>query len=230
MLIAAARGPLTRAKTTGASSVPAFNSFALNFADEGGVTSKTVTISGVAGDLWIGFVKMTHDRTINDPSGWSLPIIDISHNETVQIKMKMWWRILTGATSNPAFTISNGSDEWGAGVLAFKGAATTPIDVAATDNNDTGNSPICPDATTTGANRLILRLFADAASIASQDANYPASTTGIFARNIVGAENSQSVGAAYHTQASAGATGTAQFNNAMAASGRLIAVTIGIKP
>jgi hypothetical protein len=231
MLIAAARGPLTRRKTAGASSAsPTFHQFALEFSDIGGA-SKTVTMSGVAGDLWIGFVQMTDNKTINNPSGWSSPIVDISHAGSVNFKVKVWWRVLTEATSNPTFAINSAGDEWACGVIGFKGAnATAPIDVVATDNDDQGRSPICPSATTLGANRLCLRLFGGGNHVTTQDANYPGSTTGLFARDLLSAENSQCVGAACHTQASAGATGTAQFNNVMAASGRLLAVTIGIKP
>jgi hypothetical protein len=100
MLIAAARGPLTRRKVAGASLAPTFHQFALEFSDIGGA-SKAVSISGVAGDLWIGFVQMSDSKTINNPSGWSSPIVDVGHAGNVNFKMKVWWRVLTGSRLTP---------------------------------------------------------------------------------------------------------------------------------
>jgi hypothetical protein len=211
---------------------PSFSEFALNFADEGGVASKTVTISGTSGNLWLGFVCCVHDRTILDPSGWTL-LLDTAHTGSAAFHVKWWWRILSGATSNPAFTLNMGSDEWCAGVIEVTGAnATAPIGGIVFTNDTETKSPVSPSRDTSGPNRLNFSIYHANRVPATADAGYPAGTTGLFARSPLGTEASQSTGVAYLAQAAAGASGAKTWTDVMTGAGnpRVIAATISVKP
>jgi hypothetical protein len=216
-----------------ASTAPAFKASALNVAS-GATGSRTVTISGVADDLWIAWAFMDDSASFTtDPASWTLLTpAPFTHTGGANTKMRVWYRYLTGSVSNPVFT-EGSSNSWGVGLVSITGAnASTPIDGIATANtevNTTGST--CPTFTTTVANTLILRLYGRVGLPPTADSGYPSSHTGIFVQPMLGT-GSLSLGAAYQTQAGIGATGTALFTPVSGGEGadRVLAVTVAVRP
>jgi hypothetical protein len=233
MLICAGRGSLTRPKSAGGAppATPVLASFALNFTDEGNVGSKTVTGSFSAGDLLIGFTQLrAAGRTADELSGWTT-IADVAFATNASLKAKIYKRLLAAPLSNPVFTTAGtgDGDEWGCGLLRITGASD--VDAIATDVDDTGSAPVCPSVTTTESNRLVIAMFGGQGDVVTQDANYPASTNGLFVRRILPAENIHATGAAWFVQTTQGATGTRQWGTVLAnSSAQLLKFMIAVKP
>jgi hypothetical protein len=195
-------------------------------------SSRTLALSGVAGDLFVACVQViASGRATDAVAGWTdLFGGQVAHTGAALNLSRWMYRVLTGAESNPTFAITGGtSNRWGVTGVKITGANAAPIDDSdVTNNGASTNDPICPASTTTDTNRLVLRWFTSAALIATQDANYPAGTTGLFARTV-GITQNQSVGLAYHEAAAAGNVGAATFTDAMAAAVRWLGATIAIK-
>lgn len=211
---------------------PALDSFALNIADEGAVSTKTVTKSDGSGVLWIAFVTLIDTGvTIDDPSGWDAALIDAVHDNDSNYKTKVWSRFLSGTTTNPQFAVSASTDEWGVALLAITGAASTSyIHKVEFTKNTSSADAVCPAVTTTVDNCLIIRGFTAHGIVSIEDDNYPAGTTGLFVRDVTTANNNrQTIGAAWEEQATAGDTGSATFSS-VANSNDRIPFTIAVRP
>lgn len=199
-----------------------------------GAATRTVPISGTAGQLWIGVVHISvGSSTISAPTAsgatWN-EIFSISHASNSNFKLAAWWKALAGAESNPVFNATN-SDEWGAYVFVFNGTdLTTPIGTEfATTNSGSSASPVCPDVVTAGDNRLLLRLAVSVGAIANAGADAPPPNhTQRYRAQLVGAENAQTLGLATIDHLAAGAAGTATWpsltNNSVVTSRATIAL------
>jgi hypothetical protein len=219
----------------GRAGAPAFSSFALS-ADDGQVSSKAVTISAAAGELLIGIGSLRGaGLNLNAIAGWTqLFSGENAHGQNANFKTRNQWRVAPGGgISNPALTITGGnSDEWGWGCLKIAGAnAATPIHQAAIlESTGSGTTnPDAPSVTTTVPNCLIVRIAVSAGQVASQDSGYPASHTGVFARNVLGPENSQSIAVAWAVQTTAGATGVADFSALLGSITDWFGITLAIR-
>lgn len=227
-----ATGMVMLAAAGGAVAAPAMHAttpFALDVSDTSASTRQP-TISGVAGDLWLGVVGLVDAAdTIDDPSGWDSPLFNDDHDGDANFKAKVWSRLLSGSTSNPAFTITGGpNDEWVAYVLAITGAASTGyIHKFASSKSENAADVTCPSVTTTVDNCLIINFCFVRGIVNTPDSNYPTDTTGLFARDAVPMENRSTIAAAYWVKETAGSTGTKVFSN-LKASNRNLAFTAAI--
>jgi hypothetical protein len=221
MLIAAARGPLIRRKVAVAAPSPLVihptTPFVINVADTS-TASRTFTISGAAGDLWIAFAGLVHaTATINDPAGWDSPVFADDHDNSASFKMSVWSRRLTGPTTNPEITITQSTDEWSCGLVAVQGAAAVGyIHKSAFTKNASSTSPVCPAVVTEVDNCLILRGFFGRGVVTAEDANWPSGTNLLFVRDAVPMENRSCFGVAWEVQETAGDTVTATFSGVKA--------------
>lgn len=169
-----------------------------------GATSFPITISGLSvadGDLMIAYVESPSLlSTLSPPGGWTQLIFD-----EIAVQQGVWWRIASSEPSSYTWT-SDLSCDVAYGILRITGAPTsTPIDTSAhADGTSSGPFP-CAEATTTGANELILQSCAYWQGAAVVVTTVPSGYTSIFMQNT-GANNNLQVG--WINQAVAGSTGT----------------------
>jgi hypothetical protein len=181
-----------------------------------------------SGDLLIGVVVTDDDAgTFTPPSGWTL--INAGTNSSL-VTVGTWYKIAGG--SEPAsytWSWTNPQTVYAFIIRITGHNSSNPINVSgfATGNNIT---PTSPDVNTTVADTLVLRIFGANWAQVTVDGGYPSGHTGITVD--VSGDPSQigqcSGGAAYKTQATAGATGTAAFTMTGAHEWR--ALTIAIAP
>jgi hypothetical protein len=141
------------------------------------------------------------------------------------------YRFLVGSESNPAFTLTGSSDEWGCGVLKIKDASA--IDSNSAIDNSTGtnnNDPTSPSIVTQVNNELVISLILSRQAPVTPDSGYPSGTTGLFFQQCLGMESVSCGGAAWFEQASAGATGAKAWTNAIGANQDSFGITIGVQP
>jgi len=185
------------------------------------VTSITVAKPGdtVEGDLLIGVVITDGDTSgeFTEPTNWSLINEGWSGaGDYGGCTLGAWYRI-AGDSEPATYTWAWTTAET---VYAFIIRITghdpdNPIDVWGFNTAADGFLVTCPDITTTVADTLVLQIFGYDSCYA-WNANYPDEHTGITVESSrpnceAGAEGHCSGGAAYATQATAGATGTADF-------------------
>jgi hypothetical protein len=204
-----------------------------------GSTSGAINVTSIAvskpastasGDLLIGVVITDGSAgTFPVPSGWTL--INSGTSGTA-VTLGTWYKKAGG--SEPAtYTWSwTSSQTVFAFIIRITGQdPTTPIDVSAPATGSS-TTPTCPTVTTSVADTLVLRIFGFD-SCYGYNASYPAGHTGIVVESsrpgcIPGAMEHCSGGAAYKTQATAGATGPASFTASDSWPWR--ALTVAIRP
>jgi hypothetical protein len=199
---------------------PTYQSFAeASYAFD--TTSITVSKpSGTAsGDLLIGVIVTDGDAgTFTPPSGWTLINSGTADpgGITDQVTLGAWYKI-AGGSEPPSYTWNwTNSQAVYAFIIRITGHdSSNPIHVwGVATGSSTGISITitCPDVTTTVDDTLVLRIFGS--DRAMNFGSYPSGHTGIAFDSSSGDNTTPwqcTGGAAYKTQATAGATGTADF-------------------
>jgi hypothetical protein len=187
------------------------------------VSTCTVTMpSGVAsGDLLVVSLSIAANRTITAPSGWTLVYNDLESSAPTRVAT--YYRV--AGSSEPAsydWTVNIGTN-FNASALRISGVnGTTPIDVS--QNDTTASNSISPSVTTTGSDRLILRIFH-----MGRDRTFTQPTSHTKqTESAVGVACDQST--ATITQSGAGATGTATWTVAGGGNDRSVHHVLAIAP
>ncbi|NHJ19993.1 MAG: hypothetical protein EAX91_03540 [Candidatus Lokiarchaeota archaeon] len=180
------------------------------------------------GHLYIAQIIMDDDASFTYvPSGWTEIENDFATQSGPDVRLATYWKI--GSSEPASYRWSCSLSRYWIGVIyritSFD--SNNPIQASATSllNSPGSSSPTAPSVTTTVDNSLILRM------IGADDYNtaypyWPSGTTGLFQDHcgfdtVMGAS-------AYHTQSTAGSTGSAQFT--IGASEIWVATTIAIRP
>lgn len=236
-LVGAARAAMMGAGGSAvAGGPPVIEAYALQLADLGSVSSKTVTLTLSAGDLALGFMVESSSRTLNLPTGYAdVHGGQIAHDDLSTMQARWMWDILASGITEQAFTVSGGtSTEFWPGLLRISGAhATSPIHQQAftTDQID-DNTIVCPAISDTTVNNcLILRVISSYESSAGS-VEYPSGTTGVFLDQVgpSGAAHPESVSVAYEVKEMAGAVGVSNVWGDWDLTKRVIAGTMAIAP
>ena len=162
--------------------------------------------------------RRTNLNVHSAPSGWT----EIDQTSISTLTVKSTWRKVAGASepSNYTFSSTGSVPRWAIAIARYSGVdTTTPVNVTASSSGVT-DAPIAPSVTTTVADTLIIR------SAGSYDTylGNPGDHTSRWLLNPLYARN----GGATVSQASAGASGTADFH--LSASRAWVATTIAIAP
>lgn len=218
-----------------APTTPLLDSFALAISDGGLVSSKTATISASAGDFLISVGSLSEGGVnLNAIATWtSLFGGEDAHTERPNFKTRVQHLLAAGSVSNPALTTTASSDEWGWACLKVTGGdGTTPLHQSAILETTGGGtaSPSAPTVTTSVPDCLIIRIAVCRGTLVMQDAGYPAGHTGVFARQIAGAENLQVIAVATTVKATAGVVGAASFAGLITAANDGFGITLAIQP
>jgi len=185
------------------------------------VTSITVAKPGdtVEGDLLIGVVITDGDTSdeFTAPTGWTLINEGWSgEGDFSGCTLGAWYRVAGGSEPTTYTWNWTSAETVYAFIIRITGHNTdNPIDVWGFNTGVNDMTPTCPDVTTTVADTLVLRIFGYD-SCYGWNATYPDEHTGITVESSrpgceAGAQGHCSGGAAYATQATAGAIGTASF-------------------
>jgi len=176
--------------------------------------------SGTAnGDLLIGVVVTDEDAgTFTPPSGWTLINSGTADPGGIadQVTLGTWYKI-AGGSEPPSYTWSwtNPQTVYAFIVRITGHDSSNPINVWGVDTGSSTGTIItitCPDVTTTVDDTLVLRIFG--ADRAMNFGSYPSGHTGITFDSSSGDNTTPyqcTGGAAWQAQATAGATGTADF-------------------
>jgi hypothetical protein len=204
---------------------PAYASFAE--AKSGGTSTPTTVTSitvdkpagTVDGNLLVAVVTWDADSgpgTVGTvPNGWTQLYLNKYTYSGSEVEVGVWWKIASSEGASYTWGWSTAEAVY-AYILRITGNDTSnPINawgITADGSSSYGTSPTCPTVTTTVADTLILRLFGSDRGMTDIDGDYPSGHTGITVDRAGPAASGCSCGgAAYKTQAAAGATGTATF-------------------
>jgi hypothetical protein len=170
-----------------------------------------------SGDLLIACCWMTSAPTDSAPAGWTQALAVSNASGTF---LNVFWKIATGSESAPMFSASYGS--YGEAILyRFSGTHdASPINVTGTDTGTLS----APSVTTTVDDTLVLHLFGSSSGSGMSIA-VPAGDTALDEPSNFYC----SLSSGYTTQASAGATGTAAFDDGAMTSDQVTA-TLAIAP
>jgi hypothetical protein len=205
---------------------------------EVGTDQTSVTIANPTGtadeDLLIAIINTgIVGNVITPPAGWRAFHDDNSPAAlafTQQVFYRFW---NTGDPTSHQFNFSN-AEQTCSQIITIRGVDQyTPLDAFPTPSTGTTATPTCPDigGTPTGTTVdecLILRLFGADDDDITLDSGYPAGHTGLYVRESSAAGSSCSSGAAWETQPTAGAPGSAAFT--LTATEGWTAWTIAISP
>lgn len=153
----------------------------------------------------IGIVVSASDAS-NSPTlvdtGWTL----IADDTWDTGHLKKWWKRLTSGGLPDPFVVNRSVD--GRSILAMlivrSAHLTAPIGQTPFGTAASGSIANCPDLTTAGPNRLILRLYAQRFGNHTDDTGYPSATTGLFLQGTNGSiANHATLGIAWETVAGA---------------------------
>ena len=179
----------------------------------------------VENDLIVAVICLSGNGTVSSPAGWN----GIQSSNTSAVSIATFYKV-AGASEGASylFTYSSGNEQAYGFIIRFDGEdTTTPINISGMTSG-TSATPTCPSVTTTKDGCLILNLFGADDHDVTIDDGEPSGTTVITVDESDNAGDACSGGAAYLTQANAGASGTAAF--ALTASEEWIAITVGIEP
>jgi len=202
---------------------PVYRTFSENFGE--GISILVDKPSGtVDGDLLVAGMTTDDGTTLTPPVGWTL----INQGSSgAKVTSGSWWKVASSEPANYTFQVSVSQPIY-IFILRIDGQhATTPIDVSVFGFDDS-TTPTCPSVTANVDECLILRLFGADDNDITIDDGYPTAHTGITVNQSADGNGQCSGGAAYTTQALAGATGTASFT--LTAAEEWYATTIAIKP
>jgi len=192
------------------------------FADAGNLTSHVInTPTHSAGDVIYLFAAIDGVSTMTPPSGFAavtnINAADIASAATTSL----WTKTATGSEPS-TYTWTSGTSER-AVQIAWSQSGDGGVDVSATANTGSGTAVICPAATTTVANTLILRLVAS-------DALTDPITTGSGYTKLAELSFTSAATASvqYITQAAIGTTGTLGLTLTIGDDWK--AFTVAIKP
>ena len=215
---------LTFYDSASASSPPAFGTSNTNTGT--GVTSLSVTLpTGVAaGDLLIGVIALNAQVNVNPPTDWTLLSEGNCAGANNTCRLEIYYQYYTSGTS-VTFTWDNVGRKAIGGVLRYTGASGAPtVGTLATGNS---NAPQAPSVTTTVPNTRVVRVFAAGNDLLEANP-YPVGHTGRYALQLGGGGTDLAEGVADRVQATAGATGTANF--ALTGNANWAAQTVVITP
>ena len=177
-------------------------------------TSVTVTrpASVATGSLMLAQVTLRNNDAITAPAGWTTT--GNLRTSGAILEQRIYYRVATAAdTAGTTYQWSwTTSSDGAAAILAYSGTdATTPIDVAATDNAGTGTTATATGLTTTQTNDMLDAFYgvqgqSGPAVTATQDAGQGMTQEYTIASGSAPASRARSTGAD-GTQASAAATG-----------------------
>ncbi|MHA2288936.1 MAG: hypothetical protein ACXABG_09115, partial [Promethearchaeota archaeon] len=176
------------------------------------------------GDLYIAQITVDNDFiSFTVPNGWT----EIEHGERggsgPDVTLATYWKI--GSSEPSSYTWSSSVSVLWVGAIHRISSfdSNDPIHVSDISTGESAN-PTSPSVTTSVDESLILRMFGalDDNGVSS----WPSGTTQIF-QDDCGFDTVMTA-AAYHTQSSAGSTGTAQFTRGVFR--RWVATTIAISP
>jgi hypothetical protein len=198
-----------------------------------GTTSLTHTVplptSGVAQNkLLVVAFGYSGPLTNNEPelSGWTfIGTGGVLWNYSTSIGFRVGYKVAGASESDPTFTMSTSAVHVAAASLVISGVGATPIDASdAFDNGDvnTGtNSSTAPAVTTSGADRLVLRL---AVSNTSSSHTWATSSINVSALSSTTLRNLSVASFGLPTQ------GTTGSETVSATAGQWVAATIAIAP
>lgn len=214
--------------------VPVLAGFGVNDTQTGTTVSVNVPAGAAEGDLLIAWYSTGRPigNTVLHPSFTDSGLGDIAHTGFARLAYR---KVQSTDASSYTFEFAQTGGPV-AGLILITGAdGDDPFDGTPSLGTSPAisSAPICPDHTTTGADRLILLLdhvqSSNTVALATEDAGYPSGSTGIWHKlNTASGGNRAVNGAAYKTQASAGATGTNAF--AIDNNRSWIGITAAIKP
>ncbi|MFX0074282.1 MAG: hypothetical protein ACFE96_02485 [Candidatus Hermodarchaeota archaeon] len=180
------------------------------------------------GHLYIAQIIMDDDAAFTYvPSGWTEIENDFATQSGPDVRLATYWKIGSSEPASYRWSCSLQRYWIGAIYRITSFDSNNPIQASNTSklNFPGSSSPTAPSVTTTVGNSLILRMFG------ADDYNtaypyWPSGATGLFQDQcgfdtVMGAS-------AYHTQSTAGSTGSAQFT--IGASEIWVATTIAIRP
>lgn len=177
----------------------------------GNVTSITLDTPSDrnAGDLLIAAVVTDGTDTLTPPASEGWTTIDMTGDP--EVTLGVWWK-LAGSSESATHTFSwtTGQEAYG-WIMRFTGHdPVTPIHAVAT-NNGTSSTPTTPSVTTTVDDTMIVRVGGfDDDDITRDNTAISGHTTIAMSRSGTG-NGTVSGGAAYVTQPTSGASGTANF-------------------
>lgn len=210
---------------------------AVNPADTSG-TVDVSTLGIVSGDLLIAQVAIdaVAATAITPPSGWTQVLHSSFPNEGGDGCEAAIFEKVAGGSEPSSYTFSFAASEEGmCAVIRIDGQhASAYIDASAqaSDNGFSLTDPVAPTVTTTVADCLVLRFYAHGNGLLASP-YAPPSHTGIHntsSDNTTATGGSAQGGAAYIDQASAGASGTAQFDTDLTSVVAWWAGTVAIAP
>lgn len=179
---------------------------------DGDAASITATepASTAQGDLliaWPGVDDALDAYPVNLNTGWTE--IDDLISSPAGAQAQMGPQYIVRGASAPDLVFTHDEAHCGIAILArITGAAASPIG-AVGHTYSSGTTVTCPSITTTVPNSIVFFSFVTRLSNApTEDANYPTSTTGLFFRETVSADDDVTMGVAWQSFASVGATGT----------------------
>ncbi|MBZ0112298.1 MAG: hypothetical protein K8J08_07560 [Thermoanaerobaculia bacterium] len=184
-----------------------------------GDTSITVSIPAdgpcAAGDLLVAFVGTDGTTSIGTPTGWTeIDQETSSLGSGGEVTLAAFYTTATSGGggnlgTSETFSWSGGQEAVG-GILCYSDVdVSDPIDIFATDDGFS-NSPDAPSATTTVDNTRVIRVYA-ADDDDLDGTPYPGGHDGRFNEESNSGGGTVSLGVADTTQATAGATGVAEF-------------------
>lgn len=194
------------------------------------VTSLSINVpNGNIDDVLIATIATDGNTSFSTPTGWIL--IDdaegVGQAPSNAATLAVYYRITDGSEpSSYTFNWSNSEEAIGA-ITRFSGVNTSiPIHDFGTAKG-TSNAPTTPDINISVTDAMIIRIFG-ADGDGGNNANAPSGTTEAYInRSSSVSADAASLGVAYSTKASVGATGTAMFSNN---NEQWRAITIALEP
>ena len=184
---------------------PAFESFATAQATAAAGVTVAAPSGSVEGDHWLAIIT-THEalQTHDTPSGWTL--LQSSTSSHSAQRTSLFSRMVPASPGSTEFTFGGNCDSTAVIARSSGVDAATPVDVSAVDASTVNSNPaVAPTVTTTVADTLVYRAVGGN-NITSVTTPATERWVELAAVGVVRANAGSSA-----TQASAGATGTADF-------------------
>lgn len=203
--------------------VPTYQNFT-EAKDDGSIIVLDKPAGVVENDLMIAAISMEYrgdDHSFLVPTGWTI-LEELNFGNDVFFGV--YYKV-AGASEPATYTFTDtvdGEDAYSFIVRISGNDRTTPINVSSGFATGNTNTPTCSSVTTTLDDCLVLRMFGAEKDDITEDGGEPAGTTVI----TVDENTDVSAGAAYESQAVAGATGAAAF--ALTDSNDWVAITIAV--